>query len=145
MPRWARNVPLPEPHLFGLAVGIAAGIFAPWTLPVPSWLRVAGLCLVGAGLALVAWATWASVDTHLADPDRVIRRGPYAVSRNPMYVGWTVAYLGVAVALANVWLVVLLPAVLLVTDVAVRREERRLQARFGPAYTDYVTSVRRYV
>ncbi len=62
-----------------------------------------------------------------------------------MYVGWTVSYLGVGMALANAWLILLLPAVLLFTHFAVRREERSLQARFGPAYTAYTETVRRYV
>ena len=112
---------------------------------MPSWLRMAGLCLAGGGLAWATWAAWVSGDTLLADPDRPIRGGPYAVGRNPMYVGWTVAYLGVGLALASVWLVLLLPGVLLFTHIAVRREERLLGERFGPAYAAYAASVRRYV
>jgi len=145
MQRQARNIPLPEPHLIALGVGLVADALVAWTISVPSWLRPAGLCLVGGGLAWAAWATWVSGDTRLADPDRLIRTGPYAVGRNPMYVGWTVAYLGVGLALASVWLVLLLPGVLLFTHIAVRREERLLRERFGPAYAAYAASIRRYV
>ena len=103
MQRWARNVPLPEPHLVA-SRSVSLRTYSRVDVPGAIVVRLAGLCLVGAGLAWAAWATWVSVDTRLADPDRLIRRGPYAVSRNPMYVGWTVAYLGVGLALANVWL-----------------------------------------
>jgi protein-S-isoprenylcysteine O-methyltransferase Ste14 len=91
------------------------------------------------------WATWVSAGTHLADPDRLVRRGPYAVGRNPMYVGWTLTYAGIGLALASVWLVLLLPAVLVYTHLEVRREEERLRARFGPAYTTYCATTRRYL
>ena len=145
MQRWARNIPMPEPHLIALGVGIIAEAIAGWTIPVPSWLRLAGPCLVGGGLGWAAWATWVSRDTYVADPDRLIRSGPYALGRNPMYVGWTVAYVGVGLALASGWLLLLLPGVLLFTHIAVRREESLLRERFGPAYDVYTASIRRYV
>jgi protein-S-isoprenylcysteine O-methyltransferase Ste14 len=97
------------------------------------------------GLALAAWATWAAGETDLAVPDRLVARWPYAASRNPMYVGWTLAYLGAAGALASGWLLLLTPGVLLGTHLAVRREERGLLARFGPTYATYATEVRRYL
>jgi protein-S-isoprenylcysteine O-methyltransferase Ste14 len=142
---WARNIPLPEPHLIGVVAGLAAGWVSKWTLPLPLWLGIAGLVLTIAGLALAAWATWASRDTHLAQPDQLIVRGPYAASRNPMYVGWTLAYLGLIGMLGSGWLLVLLPAVLFGTHIAVRREERRLLTHFGDTYATYAARVRRYV
>jgi protein-S-isoprenylcysteine O-methyltransferase Ste14 len=62
-----------------------------------------------------------------------------------MYVGWTLAYVGVALTIMDVWLFVLLPAVLVVTHLTIVREERRLRDRFGPQYTAYAAKVRRYV
>jgi protein-S-isoprenylcysteine O-methyltransferase Ste14 len=142
---WVRNFPLPQAHLIGLGVGIAAGFLSSWTFAVPAWLRLVGGCLAVLGLVWAAWATWASADTHLADPDRVVRRGPYAVGRNPMYVGWTMTYLGIGLALASVWLLLLLPGVLLLTHLEVRREEKRLRDRFGAAYAAYLATTRRYL
>jgi protein-S-isoprenylcysteine O-methyltransferase Ste14 len=85
-----------------LGVGVGLGVLAGWLLPLPPWLRLVGLGMVAAGLALIAWATWASTRTHLANPDRLVTTGPYARGRNPMYVGWTLAYVGVASMLVNV-------------------------------------------
>jgi protein-S-isoprenylcysteine O-methyltransferase Ste14 len=138
-------MPLPEPHLIALGVGLTAQAILGWTISVPLWLRLAGLGLVGGGLAWAGWATWVARDTYVADPDRLISSGPYALGRNPMYVGWTVAYVGIGLASASVWLLLLLPVVLLVTHVGVRREESVLRERFGPSYDAYKTSIRRYV
>lgn len=142
---WLRNIPLPQPHLIALGVGVGLGVLTGWVLRLPSWLWLVDLLLVAAGLALIAWATWASARTHLANPDRLVTTGPYAMGRNPMYVGWTLAYVGIALTLASVWLVLFLPAVLVATHLTVRHEEDRLRARFGSAYTAYAEAVRRYV
>jgi protein-S-isoprenylcysteine O-methyltransferase Ste14 len=140
-----RNNPLPQPHLIALGVGVGLELLTGWVLPLPSWLRLVGLGMVAAGLALIAWATWASAGTHLTSPDRLVTTGPYAIGRNPMYLGWTLAYLGAASTLAAVWLMLLLPAVLVATHLTVHHEESRLRARFGAAYATYATAVRRWV
>jgi protein-S-isoprenylcysteine O-methyltransferase Ste14 len=145
MRQWLRNIPLPQPHLVALGLGIGLGLLVAWELPLPSWVRIAGLCTIAAGLALITWATYASTRTHLANPDLLVTTGPYAVSRNPMYVGWTLVYCGLTSTVASVWLALLLPTVLVATHLTVRREERRLRACFGSAYTAYAAAVRRYV
>jgi len=145
MRRWLRNIPLPQPHLIALGVGIGVGALIGWALPLPPWLRLVGVVMVAAGLVLITWATEASTRTHLANPDRLVTTGPYAMSRNPMYVGWTLAYVGITSTLASAWLALLLPAVLVTTHLMVRHEESRLRARFGSAYTVYAAGVRRYV
>ena len=63
-----------------------------------------------------------------------------------MYVGLTVGYLGLALLFNFAWPVVLLPIVLVVTTIAVIvREERYMQARFGPAYETYCARVPRWL
>ena len=62
-----------------------------------------------------------------------------------MYVAWTLGYVGAALVAGTAWPLLLIPVVLAVTDVVVRREERSLERRFGDAYRSYRTSVRRYV
>ena len=143
--RWA-NVPLPEPHLIGLGVGILAQVLTPWRLPLPSGLGVVvGVMLGLGGLALAGWAVWAAGSVHLARPGLLVEDGPYARSRNPMYVGWTLMYAGITLILGSVWLLVLLPLVLAVTHAAVISEERRLAREFGTQFEGYTTRVRRYL
>jgi protein-S-isoprenylcysteine O-methyltransferase Ste14 len=77
---------------------------------------------------------------------RLVVEGPYRFSRNPMYLGLTTLYLGVALMLNSVWVLALLPGVLLLLQTGViRREERYLEGAFGPGYQAYRTRVRRWL
>jgi protein-S-isoprenylcysteine O-methyltransferase Ste14 len=68
----------------------------------------------------------------------LVTSGPFALSRNPIYLGNTIAMAGAGLAFANPWF---LPAALLaavaVTRLAIRREEAHLAARFGAAWDAY--------
>jgi protein-S-isoprenylcysteine O-methyltransferase Ste14 len=141
--RWG-NIPIPEAHLVGLGAGILLQGVRPWSLPWPALVGHAwGWPLVLAGVWLGAWAVRAAAHVDLERPARLVDGGPYAVSRNPMYLAWTAGYLGLALVAGTAWPLLLLPAVLAATQVAVLREERSLERRFGAAYRTYKTSVRR--
>ena len=99
-----------------------------------------GWPLLLAGLGLAAWAVRAAAGVDLQRPRQLVLHGPYAFSRNPMYV----AYAGIALVANATWPLLLLPGVL-PTHVVVVREERFLEGRFGAAYRSYKTSVRRYL
>jgi protein-S-isoprenylcysteine O-methyltransferase Ste14 len=76
----------------------------------------------------------------------IVSDGVYAYSRNPIYVGLTMIYLGIAVAADNLWLVILLIPVLTVLRYGViAREERYLERKFGGQYLAYKARVRRWV
>jgi len=135
------------PLVLGLLV---SGIFGD---PLPaSWATMtAGWVLV---VAFAFWNGWALVamarhDTALLPggaTTTIIRRGPFAVSRNPLYVGLLVLSAGLALLAASAWALVALPVewALLLWG-AVLPEERYLSARFGQEYDDYVARVRRWV
>ena len=129
----------------GLVVGVALHLWRPWPLPVggPAIL-VAGVGLLTVGLGLAAWAVVAAGRVHLAEATTPVTSGPYRLARHPMYVGWTLAYAGAAFVAGLAWPLALLPAVAGWTHLVVRREERRLEARFGEAYRAYADEVRRY-
>jgi protein-S-isoprenylcysteine O-methyltransferase Ste14 len=143
--RW-RNVPLPEFHLGGLAAGILLNLLLSWRLFPEAWMGHAfGWPLVLAGLSLAAWAVIAAADIDMERPTGVVVTGPFAFSRNPMYVAWGFLFVGVAFLVNTWWPVALFPVVLMLTHVQVVREERVLGERFGPAYRDYRGRVRRYL
>jgi len=72
--------------------------------------------------------------------------GPYRFTRNPMYVGMALLYIGLALVLNTVWPLVFLPLVLFIIDAAViRREERYLISAFGEEYRSYCSRVRRWL
>ena len=128
-------------------------------------IRSAGLLTVAAGAALVAWAVAAHYEAaprgwalqppptpgHLLRRapsyrlDYLLRRGPYGLTRNPMYIGEAVVWLGWGLfyGSAAVWTGL---AILCATWVkVVRWEERRLLERFGDDYHAYLAAVPRWV
>jgi protein-S-isoprenylcysteine O-methyltransferase Ste14 len=130
----------------GLGAGILLQVIASWRLPWPAWIgHACGWPLILAGLWLAAWGVRAAADLDLQRPNQLVLRGPYAFSRNPMYLAWTLVYVGIAFVANAAWPLLLLPVVLLVTHAVILREERSLERRFGAAYRRYKTSVRRYL
>ena len=107
-----------------------------WSPPLP---------LILAGVWLGARAVRAAAGVDLERPDQLVDSGPYARSRNPMYLAWTAGYVGIALVAGTAWPLLLLPVVLVLTHAAVMREERSLERSFGAAYRNYKGSVRRYL
>jgi protein-S-isoprenylcysteine O-methyltransferase Ste14 len=140
-----RNVPLPEIHLFLIGVGAILNLRWPRRVASAWRVRLLGGPLIIAGAVLAAWATRTAGQVDLERPDRLVTGGPYAVSRHPMYVAWTLIYLGVALMLNVFWLLILLPLLGLLTHREARREEKRLEDAFGQAYRTYRRRVRRYL
>jgi protein-S-isoprenylcysteine O-methyltransferase Ste14 len=80
------------------------------------------------------------------DPSTVVlRSGPYAWSRNPLYIGLTGISVGVGLDLDRGWVLAMLVPALWVMHVGVIfREERYLEAKFGDEYRAYRADVRRW-
>ena len=150
------GVRFPPPLLFvgGFAAGLElqrlwpAALLPPPLLPARAWL---GWTLVALGLGsmlsglLTFWGARTAVLPHHA-ARRLVISGPYRVTRNPMYLGLTLAYLGGGVLLDTVWVPVLLPVALTaLTYAVIHREERYLAAAFGPEYEAYRRRVRRWI
>jgi protein-S-isoprenylcysteine O-methyltransferase Ste14 len=141
----------PLVYLAGLAVGHVTNRWLPVdALPVDAgWITGAILFGVGLGLIASAMVNFTRSGTTIR-PDRastsLVIAGPYKFTRNPMYVGMAIAYLGLAIADRSLASLILLPVVLLVIRRAViAHEEAFLERRFGCAYTDYKKKVRRWL
>jgi protein-S-isoprenylcysteine O-methyltransferase Ste14 len=143
--RWD-NVPLPEPHMAGIILSAALHLARPCRLPGSSRLYSSiGWTLVGVGVAISASAVRAASDADLERPTTLVSTGPYAISRNPMYVGWTLLYVGVALITRNSWMLFSLPLIGGIIHREVLGEERALERAFGDEYVEYRRLVRRYV
>lgn len=114
-------------------------------------LEIFGAILFLAGFALVAWAlyTFASARTGILPmrpATRIVNWGPYAFSRNPMYTGMAIMYLGGALVLNWGWAIILLPVALLsIYLLVMKREETYLMTAFPEDYVDYKKRVRRWL
>lgn len=72
--------------------------------------------------------------------------GLYRFSRNPIYLGFAITYVGLAIAMDSVLvLVLLIPCLFVVDRFVIQREERYLSAKFGADYDAYRARVRRWL
>jgi protein-S-isoprenylcysteine O-methyltransferase Ste14 len=141
-----RNVPLPEAHLFGVAALVGMHRWRQWRLPGTRPVhRLLGWSLIAAGTYLVARSLEAAGQVNLAHPNRAVMSGPYAISRNPMYVGWALLHLGAGVAGGSGWIVATAPAAAAFVHREILREERELCQDLGEQYERYRQSVPRYL
>jgi protein-S-isoprenylcysteine O-methyltransferase Ste14 len=109
------------------------------------WLLVA-VFAVWNGWALVMIARHRTALLPGGETTTVIDRGPFAWSRNPLYVGLLVGSTGVSLLAASLWALVALPLEWwLLRWGAIVPEERYLTAKFGSAYTEYADRVRRWL
>jgi protein-S-isoprenylcysteine O-methyltransferase Ste14 len=141
-------IALGVPLLTGVLVTATAG--DPFTLP-PDGARVVGAVLV---VVFVIWngsalAVMAAHRTALLPGGAtrvVLDRGPFRLSRNPLYVGLIVLDVGLALLWPSVWALIFVPVgIALLFWGAVAPEERYLEAKFGADYEDYRRRVRRWL
>lgn len=152
-PPGAPRPPFPPPLLFALF--FFGGYILQKLRPLPIlsgdlhlipalWFSVAGLLLF-----LAAWRAMRRADTSPNPyvPERaLVVSGPYARSRNPMYLAFACLYLGLSSWYNALWPLVIFPGLIVaVNRLVIRREEARLSARFGDDYRDYARRVRRWV
>ena len=144
--QWS-NVPIPEGHVTLLVLGLALQLWRPIQNFHAAWpRRILGWPLLLSGVLLTGWAVKSVQDQDIQKPSQIVTTGPYAFTRNPMYVAWTLIYAAAALLLNTAWLVVLLPVLLLFTHYfVIRPEEHQLERRFGEEYHRYCARVRRYL
>lgn len=135
--------------------GLIAGLALDWWLPYPALPRTlqfsVGAILIFAGLVIAVSAmrrfrrAGTTVPTH-EPTSAVVTSGIYRFSRNPIYVGMTLLYLGIAVMADGAWTAaMLIPILAIMRYGVVAREEAYLERKFGDAYRDYKAAVRRWL
>lgn len=148
------KVTFPPPFIFlgFLLIGIAVDYVLSWTLGLSVMTRAAlAVPLVGGGimLALAARGLFVRAGTEVKPwktASAIVDSGVYAYSRNPMYIGMTLMYAGLAVVFGSVGALLLLPSVIgIIRTQVIAREEAYLEGKFGDAYRAYKARVRRWV
>jgi protein-S-isoprenylcysteine O-methyltransferase Ste14 len=144
------------PLLFLGALALAAALDYLWTWPfsMPGTQpahRSLGGGLVFAGLAVAISGirdfTGAGTPVPTNQPTRaLVTEGAHRWSRNPIYLGMFGMYAGIGFATHSVWTLLLaLPVAITIRYGVVAREEAYLERRFGAAYRDYKSRVRRWL
>ncbi len=78
-------------------------------------------------------------------PDRLVDTGPYAYSRNPMYLGHLIFLTGLTLTLQSLFAALITVAVAVWFHIRIRRDEQRLVERLGEPYARYLQSVKRWL
>lgn len=119
-------------------------------LPFPG-LPGMGWLLAGLGCVLLLWAAWTmfrhkTTISPYAAATSLVQSGPFGFSRNPIYLGDSIIYLGVMLIWGNLWPMLLYPLVWAAIRYGViRHEEAHLTAKFGESYSQYCKRVRRWI
>jgi protein-S-isoprenylcysteine O-methyltransferase Ste14 len=134
-----------------LAGALVADRLLPLPLPGGAARVAAGVALVVVGVAVMAWAgraMWASHTTvsPWARVSALVTSGPFRFTRNPIYLGDLLVYLGVMLWVGTWWPLLALPILFLAAQwLVIGPEERYLTDRFGGEYTAYRQRVRRWL
>jgi protein-S-isoprenylcysteine O-methyltransferase Ste14 len=110
----------------------------------------AGLALTAAGCAFAIWArlllggNWSASVTVKQD-HQLMRRGPYAIVRHPIYSGFLLGLAGTALALGEWRGIAGLALAFIGWLTKSRTEEAFMTAQFGAGYTEYQRRVKALV
>jgi len=130
-------------------------VVAPWeyghyTGPIPrdgplSWV---GLVLFAAGALLSAWAMRTlrgsfTMRLNVVSGQGLVTTGPYAIVRNPAYLGYIMALFGLSLALSSLVGITLAFGAVIFLRLRIRREEQMLLNEFGDQYREYMQRTRR--
>jgi len=148
--------PLVRPPLLFLG-GLILGLILDRVLPLPPalqadlthWMAGGALIILGGAIFAAGVRNFSQAATPVPSTQAVrtlVTTGIHGLSRNPIYVGMFLIYVGIGVAAASPWILVLvLPIAIIMRYGVVAREEAYLVRRFGDAYRDYMARVRRWL
>ena len=118
-------------------VGYPVGITAFWfARPQTAWL------VCGVGIALLGLLLRGYAAGHLRKHKQLATSGPYAFTRNPLYLGSVLLAAGFSVA-SHSWISTALLAAYLAVfyPVVIRREQKELETLYGGAFVEYASRV----
>ena len=135
------------PAVVGWAVGRMAPLgFLPRGVPLATGIAL----IIGAGVLVAAAAAFMRRAGTSPEPwhptSALVTEGPFRFSRNPIYLAYTVGYVGFGCLVNSLWVLLLLPVALTAIHFGfIAREERYLARKFGARYAVYAARVRRWL
>lgn len=139
------------PLLFAICFALMLALeFLPGAEAMPSEARAVGGIAISAGLILLIVARWqfAKARTNILtfnEPGQLVTAGVFRVSRHPMYLGFSMVLLGLALMLRSIPALCVAATFVLISDRwYIAFEERWLLAKFGETYVKYSRRTRRW-
>lgn len=109
-----------------------------------------GLALTLCGAALAIWArltlgrNWSGIVT-IKENHELVRRGPYAIVRHPIYTGALLALAGTAIALGEIRALIAFGLAFAALWLKMKTEEAFMRQQFGGQYAEYKRRVKRLI
>ena len=145
----------------GIAAAFAIGVVCALSAPglnrrgfgnvIPAWLAWVGLLVAACGLALRVWAPrvlgrFYTRTLRTDEQQVVVEQGPYRLIRHPGYAGVLALWVGAALALRNLPVMLAILATMLAAYAyRIQAEEHMLVATLGQPYRDYQARTRRLI
>ena len=133
MPDWSRIA-----RRIRVPLGFAFAVFYLWSAR-PTWNSI----FFGTAVAIPGIVLRALASGHVKKNEELTISGPYAYTRNPLYLGSLIMGLGFAVAARSIWVVLLMLLMFFAIYVPVIRSEEEFLRRSFPAFNDYAQNVPR--
>jgi len=137
--------------LISILVMLGLGLLFPITSVIPPFWNLFGLLPLASGILLNLRADRAFHQAHTTvkpfdQSSALVTEGVYQLSRNPMYLGFVLILLGIAILLRSLlpYLAVAIFA-FLIDRVFIRVEEKMMADRFGDQWEAYRKKIRRWI
>ena len=146
-----KGIPPPVYLALAVALGVVLDILVPLPFLPSTFAFWLGVALGVVGVLLNWWAAFTMLRAHtsltgLTGSTVVIQSGPFALSRNPIYLSMLLLAAAVALAVNSGWgLMLLVPLFLALYFFVVVSEEQYLESLFGDEYRNYCSRVPRWV
>jgi protein-S-isoprenylcysteine O-methyltransferase Ste14 len=148
------RIPVPWVFVLTYLLGVALQIIFPINIRSQEalfFIKILGIVLFLIAAIFAAWSQilFRKAKTTTTPGERsakIITSGPYRLSRNPMYISLTLAYIGEAGLLAQAWPLLVLPLIVAYINwIVIPLEETLLNKDFGEDYKNYCAQVRRWL
>jgi protein-S-isoprenylcysteine O-methyltransferase Ste14 len=143
---------LPITYLLIAIVAMAAlHLLVPVIQAIPIPWNISGIVPIAGGVVvnLIADSAFRQVKTTVkpfAESTALVTSGAFRISRNPMYLGFVLILLGIAIILGSLAPFVVIPIFAVLMDrIFIQVEESMLGDKFGQAWLDYTANVRRWI
>ncbi len=143
---------LPPTYLLAfIVVMIALRFLLPMAMIVPFPWSLFGLVLLAAGILinLIADKAFTKANTTVKPFEEsavLITDGAFRISRHPMYLGFVLILIGIAVIMGTLSPFFAIPVFAALMDIVfIRVEERKLEEAFGRTWLEYKRGVRRWI